>query len=566
MLGAYIPLDEKTTNDQSTCILRTALSKGRLYFIITTGKPFQPETLSSVKRSFDDFKFLAKWLGYENPYSWVPPLYIPNGPKILHGKTVYQLFHEVQNRLNCFLRTLMKHPTFGTHELFWEFILVQDISRDSVIERCRRKLQNQQESQMEKESSMASDLGPHHSTSVLFYRSSELEPLHYFMQYAREQLTKLATSANEMGQGMQKISISVESYNSSLQTLFELIEKFPATTTWLSPITNNNGEPSSVLSEKKTEDENKTTNNHEDISSGSDVYVLRNPGDGWGNSAKFLDGHLKKSLLLGMSMPAQLYFDFSVSLKSLFKIVDSATTTLETPISMIDQLKEREATLTTLHKTLERTTGKNTWPMGMFEEKRVKDINDTNDKIYICQNEINRLSTDIHRYHETLASEIGALYTIHESEMKKYIETFTSNIIKSHKVSMERLTRIQSQFQLLKPSKSNFQQSKEQKRNQELNKFESPKMTESKGKKFELFQHSNHQVSNDLEEQYSDEENKIENSKHSDSKSSLLDSQPESNDGSKINENNDESFTTTKIIKNIPDSIDDNNNDDENTK
>lgn len=62
------------------------------------------------------------------------------------------------------------HPTFANHELLWEFVLVQDIEKESVIERCRRKLQNQQEHQMEKEewwgSSFYGTTGKSRSSSV----------------------------------------------------------------------------------------------------------------------------------------------------------------------------------------------------------------------------------------------------------------------------------------------------------------------------------------------------------------------------------------------------------------
>lgn len=573
----------------SSSILHTSLSKSRLYFIITSGIPFDPISLTSVRRTFEDFKFLAKWLGYENPYSWVPPIETLVGPKILHGRTVYQLFHDVQIRLNVFLRALIMHPTFANHELLWEFVLVQDIEKESVIERCRRKLQNQQEHQMEKEEwwgssfygttgksrsssvsnqgsnnsseksqkhqssssgakesfnsgrrvSLASSLSsindeaakvlnpiktvtkkvsisnflgnlakngnnhlntsldnvPHvsshsdsissslkpqneldlpmpppipiaasssgtnyslalpkspttnfhpgtHSRSVsvssvqsassststsglFFFRGSDLEPIQYFIQYAHDQLSKLAESTERMCSGMQRITVAVDSYNEAVKMASEISNKTPAF-----------GE--ALLHSLRPQALKSIGNKKTDWSASSEKPIDFQ--------------HLQKASLLGMLFPITSYSEFAIGLNALSTIVNSAVATLATPISLIEQLKEREATLNTLHRTLEKASGKNAWPLGIFEEKRVKDINDVNDKIYLCQNEINRISTDIHRYHETLASEVGALYTIHEEELKLQIGRFVERIIKDRKTNLIRLLEVQNVIGIPKKS------------------------------------------------------------------------------------------------------------------
>lgn len=423
--SAYISIDAKSLKGKSTSILRTSLIKGRIFFIITTGTPNDPNDVVSIRRTFDDFKFLEKWLSYENPYSWVPPLYTINGPKILHGKTVYQLFHEIQTRLNCFLRTLLMHPTFAQHELLWEFILVQDLSKDSIIERCRRKLQSHQETQMEREDD-SDDSREKIKPEFFFYRSEELDPILYFMQYAHEQLSKLARTAETISKNIQKIKISIESYNSSQINFYQMFDKFP-----LGP-TETNSFKNSTPAQKQPYNEIK--------SQSSSSFGLKE------TNAPSLDAYFRKSLVLGSTISTLHYTDFAISCDALSRTVSSAADKLQIPINMIDQLKERESTLKSLHRSLEKASGKNVWPMAIFEEKRAKDINDMNDQIYICQNEINRLSKDINRSHETLASEVGSLYTIHESELKQYIQKFSARMIKSNKTQLGRLQRVRTQF------------------------------------------------------------------------------------------------------------------------
>lgn len=573
--SAYLPfVDEKSVQNSgyhhSSSILHTSLSRGRLYFIITSGVPFDPSSLTSVCRTFEDFKFLAKWLGYENPYSWVPPVELLSGPKILHGNTVYQLFNDVQIRLNVFLRALTMHPTFANHELLWEFVLVQDIEKESVIERCRRKLQNQQEYQIEKEewwgssfhgttsksrsSSISSpsdrqitndekksdeprvnppaqnssdpmrkssittslpilngeavsevlnpiksvtkkvslrnilggrasnstntpessdvdsqslvvpkpsnipipsnntnlnyslalprsptvgsnnqhnrdvSIGSTRSTSsssssnIFFFRANDLEPIHYFIQYAHEQLTKLASSTQKMCEGMQRITTTIDSCNQSVEMAMDIARKLNLVNDSLT--SSFHPKPVPLFAKYSSSIDEKAKDTKTNVSEVDFQY-------------------LQKAALLGSKISSVPYSDFSVGLHALSTVVSSASATLETPIGLIHQLKDREMTLSALHRTLEKTSGKNIWPLGIFEEKRVKDINDANDKIYLCQNEINRISTDIHRYHETLASEIGALYTIHEEELKRQIGRFVGRVIQDGKTRLKRLEEVQ---------------------------------------------------------------------------------------------------------------------------
>jgi len=38
-----------------------------------------------------------------------------------------------------FLRTLLTHPTFSTHELLWEFFLVPEMRQESLVVRSKKK-------------------------------------------------------------------------------------------------------------------------------------------------------------------------------------------------------------------------------------------------------------------------------------------------------------------------------------------------------------------------------------------------------------------------------------------
>lgn len=375
-LGVYLS-DEKTQKaDRTTGIVRTSLSQGSLLFVICTGDPRNPGTITSVRRSIEDFRFLEKWLFYENPHSWVPSLYRLFNPKFLRGKIIYQLFHEIQIKLNTFLKVLTLHPTFANHELLWEFLLVQDITRDNIIDRCRRKLESQRESQLE---------------SAILYNPGDLDLIEVFFNHARQEIGSLSKASHMLHQGMMRMASKVEDYNTAYRILSELFAKM-------------------------------------DLVRGDMKYERLE----------------QKVFVLASLLPEYIYSEFSVSLQSVSGTIDTVLGTIQRPLALIKLLRERDRDLVTAKETLEKLSNKNAWPMGMFEEKRAKDMQFLHDRIYICQNEITRLNSDVKCHHITLASEIGSVYATHENVMMQMIKSFSSKLIMSQKVSLERLERIRS--------------------------------------------------------------------------------------------------------------------------
>lgn len=376
--GLYLS-DEKTgKNEKATGIVRTSLSQGSLQFVICTGNPESPGTITSVRRSIEDFRFLEKWLSTEHPYSWVPTLSRIFNPKFLRGKIVYQLFHEIQIRLNTFLKVLTLHPSFANHELLWEFLLVQDISQDNVIIRCLRKRDSERESQLE---------------NTTLYNSSDLDLIEVFFNHARQEIGSLSNASHLLHQSMIRMAAKVEDYNTSYRILSELFAKM-------------------------------------DLVRGDIKYERLE----------------QKVFVLSTLLPESIYSEFSVSLLSVSAAIDTVLTTIERPLSIIKQLRGRDRDLSTYKETLEKLSNKNSWPLGMFEEKRAKDIQEMHERIYFCQGEIDNLNNDIKCHHVTLASEIGSVYGIHENIMRQMIKSYSTKLIQSQKVSLERLQRIKAKL------------------------------------------------------------------------------------------------------------------------
>ena len=95
--------------------------------------------VTTCKRSLTDFENLAKWLSIEHPASWLPSIFNFRTPFQIPSKPSRAVLHDIQVRLNNFLRIMLAHSTFSTHELLWEFILAPEIQPEMMAERSMKK-------------------------------------------------------------------------------------------------------------------------------------------------------------------------------------------------------------------------------------------------------------------------------------------------------------------------------------------------------------------------------------------------------------------------------------------
>ncbi|KAH0563354.1 hypothetical protein GP486_002073 [Trichoglossum hirsutum] len=115
--------------------------------IIKSGAPSSNSTITvtTCRRSLTDFENLAKWLSVEHPASWLPPLPDFRSPFQIPSRPSRAVLRDIQMRLDSFLKVLLAHPTFSTHEMLWEFFLVPDIQPEMMAERSKRKAETRAE-------------------------------------------------------------------------------------------------------------------------------------------------------------------------------------------------------------------------------------------------------------------------------------------------------------------------------------------------------------------------------------------------------------------------------------
>ncbi|KAI4258563.1 MAG: hypothetical protein L6R42_005028, partial [Xanthoria sp. 1 TBL-2021] len=101
--------------------------------------------VTTCRRSLTDFENLAKWLSQEHPASWLPSIFNFRSPFQITARPSKAVLQDLQVRLDRFLKIMLAHSTFSTHELLWEFILFPEVQPEMMEERSRKKAETRAE-------------------------------------------------------------------------------------------------------------------------------------------------------------------------------------------------------------------------------------------------------------------------------------------------------------------------------------------------------------------------------------------------------------------------------------
>ena len=127
---------------RTTAVVRSYfVEDASVRFVIKSGAPVDKHSyaVTTCRRSQADFEHLAKLLALENPASWIPPISGLRPPFQIPAKPSRATLRDLQLRMDWFLRILLAHPTFATHEMLWEFFLVPDLQPEMMEQRSKLK-------------------------------------------------------------------------------------------------------------------------------------------------------------------------------------------------------------------------------------------------------------------------------------------------------------------------------------------------------------------------------------------------------------------------------------------
>lgn len=133
---------------RTTAVVRSYfVEDASVRFVLKSGAPVDKHSyaVTTCRRSLADFEHLAKLLSMEHPASWIPSLAGLRSPFQIPVKPSRAVLKDLQIRMDWFLRILLAHPTFATHEMLWEFFLVPDLQPDMMEQRTKLKAETRAE-------------------------------------------------------------------------------------------------------------------------------------------------------------------------------------------------------------------------------------------------------------------------------------------------------------------------------------------------------------------------------------------------------------------------------------
>jgi hypothetical protein len=134
--------NEPGSDGRTTTVVRSFfVEDGTVRLVLKSAAPNGNGTITvtTCRRSSQDFENLAKWLAQEHPASWLPLVHNLASPYLIPSRPSRSILRDIQLRLDSFLKILLRHPTFSMHEMVWEFFLVPDIDSSMLAERSARK-------------------------------------------------------------------------------------------------------------------------------------------------------------------------------------------------------------------------------------------------------------------------------------------------------------------------------------------------------------------------------------------------------------------------------------------
>ncbi|KAH6970807.1 hypothetical protein BKA56DRAFT_495675 [Ilyonectria sp. MPI-CAGE-AT-0026] len=102
-------------------------------------------TVTTSRRSLSDFEHLPTLLALENPASWIPSMSDVRSPFQIPSKPSRAILRDMQTRADWFLKIMLMHPTFATHEMLWEFFLVPELQLETMEQRTLLKAETRVE-------------------------------------------------------------------------------------------------------------------------------------------------------------------------------------------------------------------------------------------------------------------------------------------------------------------------------------------------------------------------------------------------------------------------------------
>ena len=150
--------------------------------------------VTTCRRSLTDFENLAQWLAAEQPASWLPSIFSFRSPFQIPSRPSRAVLQNIQFRLDRFLKIMIAHTSFSSHELLWEFVLFPEIQLEMMAERSKRKADTRIEN-------VRDDFEP----------ATDVREVSSFVEHARESVRSVSHSARSVTRRIASVRLGFSS-------------------------------------------------------------------------------------------------------------------------------------------------------------------------------------------------------------------------------------------------------------------------------------------------------------------------------------------------------------------
>ena len=354
-------------------IIKSAVRNGNGMICVTT-----------CRRSLVDFENLAKWLSVEHPASWLPSIFNFRSPFQIPSKPSRAVLNDIQVRLDKFLKVMLAHSTFSTHELLWEFILVPEIQPEMMAERSRKKAEIRSENIREE-----------------FEPMSNLREVESFVEHAREAIR----SVNHLTKSTTRRVNGIRNASSGKSTLCQ-------------------------------------------IAFGLIANLLADFFAALELSSKALDTlpFLPVSYLTAFTRyigcyqvrESEPYKFFHQDLQAISSTILAILSALSRPHALITTLQSTQAAIDRHSSSLRRS---DRWPLGLLDDTRKSIHSDAHDKLEKSKEELRTVGCELRYTQQTVAGELAGWQDLHGKMGRRSVRSLVEKMVVREKDRLEGLKR-----------------------------------------------------------------------------------------------------------------------------
>lgn len=373
-----------------TSIVRSFfVEDGTTRYIIKSGMPHNDSasntyTITTSRRSLSDFTNLVRWLSQDHPASYMPALATNHFRSAfqIHSRPSKAVLLDTQIQLDRFLKVLMTHPTFSTHELLWEFFLVPDMQPDQIEARSTLKAELLREK-------IADDYDP--LTSKL-----DLTDVDSVVSHSRDVIRRLNVNARNI----------VRKGHVYHQATLDLAESFTLTANIVLTL----GPPSTTLPQAH------------------------------------VDAFIRYSALLHTEPPSSPLFAYISALASFQTTIAAIQTALSRPTSLANQIHLAQKALEKHRSSLATNSLPRRGPFNInlpgMEESRLRSMRDTERQIIDAEVEIETRGKELRYAQEVVLGELAGWTSWREEWGRNEIKRFAKGMVIRERERLRGMQRV----------------------------------------------------------------------------------------------------------------------------